>query len=46
MYLCNYFEQDTFAGMMRNAGLCHVQYETLSGEIVAIHSGFKPLKSS
>ncbi|KAK9813099.1 hypothetical protein WJX72_009000 [[Myrmecia] bisecta] len=34
-------DQDTFAGMVEDAGLQQVEYENLSGGIVAIHSGFK-----
>lgn len=34
-------DQETFADMLQDAGLCHVTYESLSGDIVAIHSGFK-----
>jgi 2-methoxy-6-polyprenyl-1,4-benzoquinol methylase len=33
--------QDTFAGMLRDAGFKAVSYENLTGGIVAIHSGFK-----
>jgi demethylmenaquinone methyltransferase/2-methoxy-6-polyprenyl-1,4-benzoquinol methylase len=34
-------DQDTLAGMMREAGLSRVAYENLSGGIVAIHSGWR-----
>ena len=40
---CIYHSQETFADMLQDAGLCHVTYESLSGDIVAIHSGFKPI---
>ncbi|MBB2202418.1 class I SAM-dependent methyltransferase [Gluconacetobacter tumulisoli] len=34
-------DQDTLAGMMRDAGLEHVTYRNLSGGIAAIHSGWR-----
>lgn len=34
-------EQETFAGMIEDAGFDGVSYENLTGGIVAIHSGFK-----
>ena len=34
-------EQETFAGMLEDAGFESVSYENLTGGIVAIHSGFK-----
>ncbi|MDF7674773.1 class I SAM-dependent methyltransferase [Acetobacteraceae bacterium ESL0709] len=34
-------DQETLAGMMREAGLEHVSYKNLSGGIVAIHSGWR-----
>ena len=34
-------DQETFAGMLEDAGLQSVDYEDLTGGIVAIHSGFK-----
>ncbi len=33
--------QETFAGMIEDAGFRAVTYENLTGGIVAIHSGFK-----
>ena len=36
--------QESFAEMISNAGFCHVTYESLLGGVVAIHSGFKPVK--
>ena len=30
--------------MIQTAGFCHVTYESLIGGVVAIHSGFKPIK--
>ena len=34
-------DQDTFLGMLEDAGLHSVDFENLTGGIVAIHSGFK-----
>ncbi|GBQ82971.1 ubiquinone/menaquinone biosynthesis methyltransferase [Gluconacetobacter johannae DSM 13595] len=34
-------DQETLAGMMRDAGLEHVSYRNLSGGIAAIHSGWR-----
>jgi demethylmenaquinone methyltransferase/2-methoxy-6-polyprenyl-1,4-benzoquinol methylase len=34
-------DQDTLAGMMRQAGLSRVSFENLSGGIAAIHSGWR-----
>jgi ubiquinone/menaquinone biosynthesis C-methylase UbiE len=34
-------DQDTFLGMLEDAGLQSADYENLTGGIVAIHSGFK-----
>jgi demethylmenaquinone methyltransferase/2-methoxy-6-polyprenyl-1,4-benzoquinol methylase len=34
-------DQETLAGMMREAGLARVAFENLSGGIVAIHSGWR-----
>jgi demethylmenaquinone methyltransferase/2-methoxy-6-polyprenyl-1,4-benzoquinol methylase len=34
-------DQETLAGMMRSAGLGRVEFENLSGGIVAIHSGWR-----
>ena len=34
-------DQETFAGLLEDAGLQSVDYEDLTGGIVAIHSGFK-----
>jgi demethylmenaquinone methyltransferase / 2-methoxy-6-polyprenyl-1,4-benzoquinol methylase len=34
-------DQDTLAGMMRTAGLERVRYQSLSGGIVAIHTGWR-----
>ncbi len=34
-------DQDTLAGMMRDAGLARVKYRNLSGGIAAIHSGWR-----
>ena len=36
--------QESFAEMISDAGFCHVTYESLLGGVVAIHSGFKPVK--
>lgn len=33
--------QETFASMVEDAGLARVNYENLTGGIVAIHSGYK-----
>lgn len=34
-------DQETLAGMFREAGLSHVRYQSLSGGIAAIHSGWR-----
>jgi ubiquinone/menaquinone biosynthesis C-methylase UbiE len=34
--------QEEFAGMVEAAGFAGVDYENLSGGVVAIHSGYKP----
>ena len=34
-------DQETFAGMLRDAGFEQVRYQNMSGGIVAIHSGWK-----
>ena len=34
-------DQETLAGMMRDAGLARVEYFNLSAGVVALHRGFK-----
>jgi demethylmenaquinone methyltransferase/2-methoxy-6-polyprenyl-1,4-benzoquinol methylase len=34
-------DQETLADMFREAGLSHVRYQSLSGGIAAIHSGWR-----
>jgi demethylmenaquinone methyltransferase / 2-methoxy-6-polyprenyl-1,4-benzoquinol methylase len=34
-------DQDTLADLMRTAGMARVEYENLSGGVVAIHSGWR-----
>jgi ubiquinone/menaquinone biosynthesis C-methylase UbiE len=34
-------DQETFAGMVQDAGFMGVSFENLSGGIVAIHTGFR-----
>ncbi len=34
-------DQEAFAELVREAGLRHVEYENLTGGVVAVHSGFK-----
>ena len=34
-------DQETFKGMIEDAGFYSVQYHNLTGGVVAIHSGFK-----
>jgi len=35
-------DQETLKGMMENAGLVNCRYHSMSGGIVALHTGIKP----
>lgn len=39
-------DQDTLKAMMQNAGFTHCDYHNLTGGIVAVHRGFKPMPYS